>query len=68
MSFGLGRKKAKCKIIKNECWAVILENFKYVVEKMFEISDVRKSFSNMYRKRIIEDDFYNVDDSTVITN
>ena len=45
-----------------------LDNFKYVVEKMFEISDVRKNFSNMYRKRIIEDDFYNVDDSTVITN
>lgn len=38
------------------------DNFKYIVEKMFEIKDVRKQFSNLYRKRIVEDDFYMIDE------
>lgn len=45
-----------------------LDNFRYVIEKMFEIKDVRKNFSDLYRRRIVEEDFYSVDDSTVMTN
>lgn len=37
------------------------DNFKYVVEKMFEIKEVRSQFSEKHRKHITENDFYNTD-------
>ena len=37
--------------------------FNYVVEKMFEIKEVRSQFSKMYRRHIVENDFYNTDDN-----
>ena len=39
------------------------DNFNYVVEKMFEIKEVRSQFSKMYRRHIVENDFYNTDDN-----
>lgn len=37
------------------------DNFKYIVEKMFEIKEVRTQFSENYRKHIKETDFYDTD-------
>ena len=37
------------------------DNFKYVVEKMFEIKEVRNGFENKHRKHIPEEDFYEDD-------
>ena len=37
------------------------DNFKYVVEKMFEIKEVRSQFSQKQRKHITENDFYDND-------
>lgn len=37
------------------------DNFKYVVEKMFEIKEVRSQFSQKQRKHIPENDFYDTD-------
>ena len=37
------------------------DNFKYVVEKMFEIKEVRSQFSEKHRKHITENDFYDTD-------
>ena len=37
------------------------DNFKYVVQKMFEIKEVRSQFSQKHRIHIPEDDFYNND-------
>ena len=37
------------------------DNFKYVVEKMFEIKKVRSQFSEKHRKHITENDFYDTD-------
>lgn len=34
------------------------DNFKYVVEKMFEIKEVRSQFAQKHREHIVEDDFY----------
>lgn len=38
------------------------DNFVYVIEKMFEIKDVRRHISNLYRKHIVEDDFYKIEE------
>ncbi len=35
-----------------------VDNFKYVVEKMFEIKKVRSQFAEKYRQHITENDFY----------
>ncbi len=37
------------------------DNFKYVVEKMFEIKEVRSQFSQKQRKHTPENDFYDTD-------
>lgn len=38
-----------------------VDNFKYVVEKMFEIKEVRFQFSQKHREHIAENDFYGTD-------
>ena len=37
------------------------DNFKYIVQKMFEIKEVRSQFSQKHRIHIPEDDFYSND-------
>lgn len=39
-----------------------LDNFKYVIEKMTEIPEVKETVLNEQRKHIVKDEFYNPDD------
>lgn len=39
-----------------------IDNFKYVIEKMFEIGDVRSQFSAKLREHILEGEFYESDE------
>lgn len=57
-----------CEILKIDYDAIVKmrkddaeDNFKYVVEKMFEIKEVRSQFSERHRKHIKENDFYDTD-------
>jgi len=34
------------------------DNFKYIIEKLFEIQEIRNEFTDKHREHIIEDDFY----------
>ena len=43
------------------------ENFKFVIEKMFSIKEVRFQFLENYRKHIPEKDFYEIDEETIET-
>ena len=38
------------------------DNFNYIIEKMFEINEVRSQFSKRHRKHISEKDFYDICD------
>lgn len=38
------------------------DNFKYVIEKLFEIDEVRTKFLELHRRHIVEEEFYGTDD------